>query len=57
MAAHEHLSRAQFHQREGRPSKHEHDASEEDTGLRKPHVHVSRPSHVHHGKEKHGRAA
>jgi len=43
MAAHEHLAAAQFHRREGRPNKREHNGGgeeEEPNGLHKPHVHV-----------------
>lgn len=41
MAAHEHLAAAQFHRREGRPTKHEHEAGgDEDTSApKKIHVH------------------
>lgn len=46
MAAHEHLSKPQFHKREGRPNKHEHSSEDEESSQpRKPHirVHHSRP--------------
>ena len=52
MAAHEHLSKGQFHRREGRPTKHEHSAhdEEESSEPRKPHVrvHQARPLPKHH---------
>lgn len=52
MAAHEHLATAQFHRREGRPTKHEHSASDEESSEpKKPHVRVHGPGKV----KKHGR--
>lgn len=42
MSAREHLAEAQFHRREGRPNKHEHDpdgADEHSNAPRKPHIH------------------
>lgn len=53
MSAHEHLSKGQFHRREGRPNKTEHDASDEEESSmpRKIHVrvHHARPMPKHHG--------
>jgi hypothetical protein len=52
MAAHEHLATAQFHRREGRPSKHEHSASDEENSSapKKPRVRTHSPGKV----KKHG---
>lgn len=51
MAAHEHLAEAQFHQREGRPNKHEHSADGDDehsSAPGKPHVHITHPAYKKH---------
>jgi hypothetical protein len=54
MAAHEHLSRGQFHRRPGRPNDHEHEAGEEEDGTAprkiRPRVHQARPLPKHRGR-------
>lgn len=57
MAAHEHLAAGQFHRREGRPGKHEHEADgegERSNAPRKARVHIVHPGHPRHHPMQHG---